>query len=75
VRTPFTEQFPRLSPDGHWLAFVTNESGRNEVMVQSFPEAGAKTQISTSGGLDPPTHEIQVTMNWFEELKRLVPAK
>ena len=143
VKTPFTEQFPRLSPDGHWIAYTSNESGRTEVLVQSFPDAGARTQISTSGGIepvwsrdgrelfyldgdamrvvevrtsptfsagaprllyegrfiqspngvasydvsadgqrflrvqplhpDPPTHEIQVTMNWFEELKRLVP--
>jgi len=143
VRTPFSEQSPRLSPDGHWLAYASNESGRSEVLVQSFPEAGARTQISTSGGTepvwsrdgrelfyldgdamrvvevrttptfsagaprllfegryiqspngvasydvsadgqrflrvqplhpDPPTHEIQVTVNWTEELKRLVP--
>jgi serine/threonine-protein kinase len=143
VRTPFAEQYPRLSPDGHWIAYASNESGRAEVLVQSFPEPGARTQISTSGGTepvwsrdgrelfyldgdamravevrtsptfsagaprllyegrfiqspngvasydvsadgqrflrvqplhsDPPTHEIQVTMNWFEELKRLVP--
>jgi serine/threonine-protein kinase len=145
AKTQFAEQFPRLSPDGHWIAYTSNESGRPEVLVQSFPEAGARTQISTNGGIepvwsrdgrelfyldgdamkavdvrtsptfsagaprllfegryvqspngvasydvsadgqrflrvqplhpDPPTHEIQVTVNWFEELKRLVPTK
>ena len=53
VKTPFAEQYPRLSPDGHWLAYASNESGRSEVLVQSFPEAGARTQISTSGGTEP----------------------
>jgi Tol biopolymer transport system component len=141
VRTPFVEQFPRLSPDGRWLAYTSNESGRVEVLVQSFPGPSGKTQISTGGGIepvwsrdgrelfylngdammavdirtspafgagtprvlyqgrfaaspngvaaydvsadgkrflriqamhpDPPTHEIRVTLNWFEELNRL----
>jgi Tol biopolymer transport system component len=145
VRTPFAEQYPRLSPDGRWLAYTSNESGRSEVLVQSFPEPAGRTQISTNGGIepvwsrdgrelfylngdammaveirtsptftagsprklfegryvpspngvssydvsqdgqrflrvqplhpDPPTDQIQVTLNWFEELKRLVPTK
>jgi serine/threonine-protein kinase len=145
VRTPFAEMYPRLSPDGRWLAYTSDESGRIEVIVQSFPEPGGKTQISTSGGVepvwsrdgrelfflngdammaveirtsptfsagaprmlfegryvlspnfvasydvsadgqrflrvqpmhpDPPTDRIQVTLNWFEELKRLAPAQ
>ncbi len=39
-----------LSPDGHWLAYMSNDSGQNEVYVQPFPPTGAKYQISTSGG-------------------------
>ena len=144
VRTPFTEGDSRLSPDGRWLAYASNESGRGEVLVQSFPEPGGRTQISTNGGTepvwsrdgrdlfylngdammaveiqtsptltagaprmlfegryapspngvagydvsadgqrflrvqpmhpDPPTDQIQVTLNWFEELRRLVPV-
>ena len=145
VRTPFAEQYPRLSPDGRWLAYTSNESGRSEVLVQSFPEPAGRTQISTNGGIepvwsrdgrelfylngdammaveirtsqtltagsprklfegryvpspngvasydvsengqrflrvqpmhpDPPTDQIQVTLNWFDELKRLTSAK
>jgi Tol biopolymer transport system component len=141
VKTPMVEDYPRVSPDGHWLAYVSNESGRYEVLVQSFPEARGRTQISTSGGIepvwsrdgrelfylqrdammaveirtsptfgagtprklfegryvvspngvasydvaadgrrflrvqpmhpDPPTHQIQVTLNWLEDLKRI----
>jgi len=145
VKTPIAEDNPRLSPDGHWLAYVSSESGRFEVIVQSFPDAGGRTQISTSGGIepvwsrdgrelfylngdammaveirtsptfsagtprmlyegryvlspngvasydmsadgqrflrvqpmhpDPPTREIQVTLNWLEELKQRVPTR
>ena len=40
----------QFSPDGKWVAFVSNESGRPEVFVQSFPEGRARTQVSTAGG-------------------------
>lgn len=39
-----------FSPDGRWLAYVSSESGRNEVYVQPFPGPGGKRQISTEGG-------------------------
>jgi dipeptidyl aminopeptidase/acylaminoacyl peptidase len=52
-RTPAGEAAPRLSPDGRWLAYTSNESGRTEVLVQSFPEARGTTQISTRGGSEP----------------------
>ena len=42
-----------FSPDGHWLAYVSNESGRPEVYVQPFPGPGGKWQISTEGGTEP----------------------
>jgi eukaryotic-like serine/threonine-protein kinase len=42
-----------FSPDGRWLAYTSNESGRSEVSVRSFPGAGAQWQVSTSGGWLP----------------------
>jgi hypothetical protein len=39
-----------VSPDGKWIAYVSDESGRLEVYVTSFPKAGAKWQISSGGG-------------------------
>ncbi|MFN2386808.1 MAG: protein kinase, partial [Thermoanaerobaculia bacterium] len=53
LETPFNERAARFSPDGRWLAYISNESGRDEVYVQPFPGAGGKWQISTSGGTEP----------------------
>ena len=50
---PYDETQARLSPDGRWLAYTSDESGRAEVYVQSFPEPGGKWQVSTNGGSDP----------------------
>jgi len=53
LRTRFDESVPRFSPDGHWLAYISNESGRYEIYVQPFPGPGGKWQISTEGGTEP----------------------
>jgi len=44
---------PRLSPDGRWLAFASDESGRFEIYVQPFPGPGARVQLSSDGGSAP----------------------
>ena len=44
---------PQFSPDGHWLAYASDESGRREIYVQAFPGPGGKWQISTDGGNEP----------------------
>ena len=54
ITTEFEEYSPALSPDGQWLAYVANESGRREVYVRPFPNVtAAKWQMSTSGGTEP----------------------
>ena len=53
LETPFVEAQPRLSPDGKWVAYQSNESGRAEVYVTGFPKAAGKWQVSTSGGSWP----------------------
>jgi eukaryotic-like serine/threonine-protein kinase len=53
LQTPFNECHARLSPDGKWLAYASDETGRSEIYVQSFPTPGAKTLISTNGGDQP----------------------
>ena len=44
---------PKLSGDGRWIAYVTNESGQNEVVVRPFGASGARVTISDGGGLEP----------------------
>jgi Tol biopolymer transport system component len=139
IQTPFIEHSAKFSPDGRWLAYLSNESGRAEVYVQPFPGPGGKWKISTEGGSAPcwarngrelfysyqskmmavdirtgptftagkprllfegqftafedvspdahrflmiqavepeqPAAQINIVLNWFEELKRLVPTK
>lgn len=53
LRTEAAEGMGRLSPDGRWMAYVSNETGRNEVYVQPFPASGAKWLVSTGGGTQP----------------------
>ena len=50
---PFYHAQGHFSPDGQWLAYVSNETGRTEVFVHSFPPGRAKSQISSSGGTEP----------------------
>ena len=50
VQTNFNETTGQFSPDGKWIAYQSNESGRVEIYVQPFPGPGGKTQISTAGG-------------------------
>jgi serine/threonine protein kinase len=62
IDSPADDWMSDLSPDGKWLAYTTNESGRYEVVVQPFPEKGGKWQISTDGGMEP---------HWSADGKRL----
>ena len=50
VQTMFEERDGQFSPDGNWIAYQSNESGRMEIFVQSFPGPGGKIQVSTGGG-------------------------
>jgi serine/threonine-protein kinase len=53
LRTPFNESSPRFSPDGRWLAYASDESGRHEIYVQPYPGPGGKWPISADGGREP----------------------
>jgi len=50
LATPASERAAMFSPDGRWLAYVSDESGRDEVYVRPYPEVGQKVQISSGGG-------------------------
>ncbi|HSZ20361.1 MAG TPA: protein kinase [Candidatus Acidoferrum sp.] len=53
LQDAFNQGSPFFSPDGHWLGYVSDQSGRNEVYIQPFAGPGAKWQISTEGGTEP----------------------
>jgi serine/threonine-protein kinase len=53
LASPFQEQYPALSPDGRWLAFVSDQSGEQQVYVQPANGEGDQVQISRDGGNEP----------------------
>jgi Tol biopolymer transport system component len=53
LRTPFNEVLGRFSPDGRWVAYTSNESGKEQVYAVPFPGPGGKWQVSTAGGRAP----------------------
>ena len=52
LSSPADERHPQISPDGKWIAYSSNESGRSEIYVQPFPQ-GTKIQVSVNGGVFP----------------------
>jgi Tol biopolymer transport system component len=53
VKTQFADMWATFSPDGKYIAYQSNESGRQEIYVQEFPEARNKWQVSSEGGTEP----------------------
>jgi serine/threonine protein kinase/Tol biopolymer transport system component len=53
---PFNETSARLSPDGRWLAYVSDEAGRSEIYARAFPDLSRKVQVSVTGGAEPVWH-------------------
>ena len=72
--TRFNEMHGTVSPDGHWLAYVTDDSGHLEVYVRSFPQMGAARRVSVSGGVWPRWARDGREL-YFMERGRLLAAK
>jgi eukaryotic-like serine/threonine-protein kinase len=53
LQTRFDEYQPAFAPDGHWLAYVSTETGQPEVYVQPYPGPGRKSRVSFNGGRIP----------------------
>ena len=53
VRTPAEEASPAFSPDGRWIAYQSDETGRAEIFVRPFMREGSSVQVSTGGGSNP----------------------
>jgi eukaryotic-like serine/threonine-protein kinase len=53
LQTPARERIPVISPDGHYVAYISDESGRDEIYLTRFPGGGGKWQVSVDGGVTP----------------------
>jgi eukaryotic-like serine/threonine-protein kinase len=53
AQTPFNETQGVVSPDGRWIAYASDESGRFEIYMDSFPKPATRARLTTGGGLDP----------------------
>jgi Tol biopolymer transport system component len=54
LREKYSQQYPRISPDGRWMAYTSKETGKTEVYVRPFPEVNKrKWPVSTGGGYSP----------------------
>ncbi len=53
LNRPFQDGWAQFSPNGRWVTYTSNESGQNEVYVQTFPETSTRRQITTDGGSFP----------------------
>jgi len=53
LNSPFSELHAQFSPDGRWLTFTSNENGREDVYVQSFPDPATRRIVSSTGGAYP----------------------
>jgi Tol biopolymer transport system component len=74
VVTPATERTPSFSPDGQWLAYASDESGRDEVYVQPVPGPGPRIQVSISGGTEPAWADRGTTL-YFRGSARMMVAE
>jgi len=64
LASKFDEVAPALSPDGRWLAYVSDRGGRANVYVRPFPEADSETQVSVNGGTEPIWARNQQELNY-----------
>jgi len=61
-----------VSPDGHWVAYSSNQSGRYEIYVEHFPTPGGRVQVSTEGGTQPRWRRDQRELYFLSAESRLI---
>jgi hypothetical protein len=53
LETDADERTPQVSPDGRWLAYSSNETGRSEIYIRPYPDGPGRIQVSVNGGVYP----------------------
>ena len=53
---PFNQSFGVFSPDGRWIAYASDESGKFDIYVDSYPKPGSRIRVTTAGGIEPRWH-------------------
>jgi len=66
-RTNFSEGSGQISPDGGWLGYLSDETGRSELYLSSFPTAGERLQVTTGGAGPPRWSRDGKTLFYFKE--------
>jgi serine/threonine-protein kinase len=86
LKTSYDELLPQFSPDGRWIAYRSNETGSNEILVRRFPGAASRSQISVGGGMyvfwsknhelfyETPDHRIMV-VDYHEDSGEFITTK
>jgi hypothetical protein len=75
LRSEFNERDGAFSPDGNWIAYASDESGRYEIYVQPYPATGAKWQVSKDGGHWPRWRADGRELYWLEADGTLMAAE
>ncbi len=75
LQTEFSEQGALFSPDGKWIAYMSDESGQNEVYVRPFPGPGGKWQVSVSGGVAPAWRRDGKELYYVDKTNRVMVAE
>jgi Tol biopolymer transport system component len=73
--TPFNENQGKISPDSRWIVYTTDESGKEEVWVASFPSGKIRRQVSAGGGTSPQWGEGSGEVLYLSDDKRLMAAR
>ncbi len=73
--TPFNESNGKVSPDGRWIAYVTDESGKEEVWVASFPSGTIRRQASLRGGTSPQWNRASNELYYVADDKQLMAVR
>jgi hypothetical protein len=72
LTSPFSELNATFSADGRWIAYQSNETGRYEIYVQSYPSSGGKWQVSTAGGGQPRWRDDGRELFYLDGTRRLM---